>query len=300
MKFKLVFKNSGDEIPLEVIDNQSVFEYFLNKVDSSGDRLFVDRPACGDQINSCLNVLDSSINSVNQVFSILTGTQIEQHNTKQSYLDQNVLNRIHCNWALSQNITVNIDQLRFSSNTEKAELGNQLHDMYPDEIRDIRVAEALDKLGYIDAYESINKPGIHRTETQFNDIEYSTSKRYDVFDNPYKDSINITNGWSNLSLGYTYLGRKYYDKFINFDTNLDYQDHFNFNKLEYTFNLSLRRPESIPFSWQFLKWASKNNVPSLGLRAQIANIPDLEDNLTRYRTIVYNNSVQRNKLTIEV
>jgi hypothetical protein len=301
MKFNLVFEKTGDAIPFEVVVNHQLFEFFVEHIKQNSDNRFID---WGGVIHSVVkkhtNTLHQSIEQVNQITRLLADINFGSKPTTQGYLDQHFLNQVHCQWVHTQDTVINIDAVRFSDNQLVADIGNQLHDLYPDEIRNIRLAEALDKLGLLSVYEDINVAGVHRTEAAFNKIEYATSNRYDMFDNPFWNEVVTSNGYTNFSFGYTYLGREYYDKFVNFDNTLEFDDHFNFNKLEQTFTLSLRRAETLPFSTEFVNWAKHNNVKPIGTTVPIANIPDLIENLTKYRTIVYNNSVQRNKLTIEV
>jgi hypothetical protein len=301
MKFNLVFEQTGDAIPFEVIANHQLFEFFVEHIKRNSDARFIDWGGIlHNEIKNSTRILDQSITNINETIGLLAGIKFEKKAQVQEYLDQRYLNKVHCNWVHSQDIQVNIDDLRFNENSQISSIGMQLHDLYPDDIRDIRLAEALDKLGLLSSYENINVAGVHKTEGLFNNIEYATTNRYNVFDNPFWKDTKTSNGYANFSFGYTYLGREYYDKFVNFDNSLEFDDNYNFNKLEQTFTLSLRRPETIPFSNEFIQWAKENNVTPMGTTVPIANIPNLTDNLTKYRTIVYNNSVQRNKLTIEV
>jgi hypothetical protein len=61
-----------------------------------------------------------------------------------------------------------------------AKLGNQLHELYPDAIRVVKTAPAMEKLGYIYPYEEVNL-GVHRLETAFNkqNLEFSADDKWE-------------------------------------------------------------------------------------------------------------------------
>jgi hypothetical protein len=178
-------------------------------------------------------------------------------------------------------------------------LGNILHEKYPDEIREIRLAEALTMLGYIYPYEEVNL-AVHRLEGSFvkNNLEFSAEKKWEVFANPFTDTIVSNNDVVNFSFGYTYVGRQYYDKFINFDDNLIYKDHYNYENLEFSFQLNLLKPQTIPYSKEFLDWSYKQSVKLITNQIPIGNIPDLATNLFEYRKILYRNSRDNNRASI--
>jgi hypothetical protein len=214
----------------------------------------------------------------------------------ENYLDQNFLNKTHCDWVFSQDKVVNIDQLRFSNQTELARIGNQLHNMYPDEIRTVPVAPVLEKLGYIYPYEEVNL-GVHRLETAFHkqNLEFSADKKWNVFSNPYADTMISNNDVVNFGFGYTYVGRQYYNKFEHFDNDLRYKDHYNYETLEFSFQLNLQRPQTISYSPESIAWAARNKVPLISTQIPIANIPDIEQNLFEYRKILHRNSREDNR-----
>lgn len=297
MNFKIVFEKTGDEIPFIVIDNQKLFEHFINHVQGKG---FFDYDNVSNKITKNLKVLSNSIGKVNDTLKVLPTTEFELLDNITDYLNQDFLNRTHCDWAKNESLSFNIDELRESDSIDLKKIGNLLHNLYPDNRRNISTSEILYKLGLLNDYKDINDNGVHAIEHSFNKINYSTDKRYDMFENKFFDEMTTSNSFSNFSFTYTYVGRRYYNKFVYFDDTLQYDDHYNFQHLEETFSLSLRRPETIPFSKEYLEWSNKNNVKPIGMTAPIANIPNLMENLTKYRTIVYNNSIQKNKCTIEV
>jgi len=221
-----------------------------------------------------------------------------EHTDLIEYLDQKFLNQQHEQWVQSQQNMVDIDKLRFSQDKTVSRLGWRLHDLYPDEIRQIRLAEAMQKLGLIFPYEEVNMT-VHRLEQFFaKNIEFKSRSKWQVFDNPFQDTMISNNDVVNLSFGYTYVGRQFYNKWQYFDTDLDCVDHYNYETLEYAFQINLARPQTIPYSKEFINWQQQKGVKAIATQIPIANIIDLEKNLKYYRTMLYKNSKANNRATL--
>jgi hypothetical protein len=232
------------------------------------------------------------------VLPLLCNQKFTQHTDLLEYLDQKFLNRQHEQWVLSQQTIVDIDRLRFSQDKAVSQLGWRLHDLYPDEIRQIRLAEAMQKLGFIFPYEEVNMT-VHRLEHFFaKKIEFKSHSKWQVFDNPFQDTMISNNDVVNLSFGYTYVGRQFYNKWQYFDTDLDCVDHYNYETLEYAFQINLDRPQTIPYSKEFINWQQQKGVKAIATQIPIANIIDLEKNLKYYRTMLYKNSKANNRATL--
>jgi hypothetical protein len=240
-----------------------------------------------------------ALSKTNEVLYFLIGKSFKQQTNLENYLDQDFLNSTHCDWVFSQLEYIDIDKLRVDSNSDIARLGNQLHDLYPDEIRIVKVGAILKQLGYIFPYEEINQ-GVHRLESAFNklNLEFSADGKWEVFSNPFIDTMITNNSLVNFSFGYTYVGRQYYNKFEHFDDNLNYNDHYNYETLEYSFQLSLQRAQTIEFSPEAKAWAKKHNIQLIANQIPIANIPNLTENLFEYRKILYRNSRDNNRARI--
>ena len=299
MNFSLVFDNSGDIIPFEVLYNHELFEFFVDKSNKEGQNSFSNRQMLVRELDKKITHLHWAISKTNEVLYFLTGKSFDQHNNLENYLDQDFLNKTHCDWVFSQANTVDIDRLRFSNDSNLAKIGTQLHDQYPDHIRIIKVAAVLEKLGYIYPYEEVNM-GVHRLESSFikTNLEFSAADKWKVFLNPFQDAIISNNDVVNFSFGYTYVGRQYYNKFQHFDNDLKYQDHYNYETLEFSFQLNLQRPQTIAHSPEAVAWAEKNNIPLITEQLPIANIPNLTENLFEYRKLLYRNSRDDNRATI--
>ena len=300
MKFSLVFANSGDTLPFKVKYNHELLEFFVDKSNRESQNAFANHGVLHKEIDQKLAHLHWAITKTNEVLYDLIGTNFSQHNNLENYLDQDFLNKTHCDWVQSQQHIVDIDRLRFSANSHQARIGNRLHDMYPDEIRFPIIAPVLKKLGYIFPYEEVNL-GVHRLEDLFNNnllLEFKADKKWEVFDNPFIDSMITNNDIVNFSFGYTYVGRQYYNKFRYFDTKLKWKDHYNYEQLEFAFQLNLSRPETNIFSSEAVAWAEQQGVKLVAEQIPIANIENLEENLLEYRKILYRNSRDKNKAKI--
>jgi hypothetical protein len=252
------------------------------------------------ELDTKITHLHWAISKTNEVLYQLIGKSFDQHTDLEQYLDQNFLNKTHSDWVFSQYSEVDIDALRYNANSNQAKLGNQLHELYPDEIRIVKTAPAMEKLGYIYPYEEVNL-GVHRLESAFNkqNLEFSADKKWDIFDNPFIDSIISNSNVTNFSFGYTYVGRQYYNKFEFFDDNLTYPDHYNYEQLEFSFQLNLQKPQTIPYSKEAIAWANTHGVPLITDQLPVANIVDISKNLFEYRKVLFRNSRNNNRASIK-
>lgn len=294
MKFKLEFDNSQDAIPFEVVYNHDMIEWYINRASQEGHNSF-SSPVVASQCDRLLNELHWALSKTNEVLWLLCGEKFPEQHNRLDYLDQTFLNRQHESWVKSQSLVIDIDQLRHSAHVGQAKLGNMLHDMYPDEIRKIKLAEAMAKLGYIFPYEEVNLT-VHRLEHFFaQDIEFMADAKWQVFENSFHSTMTSNNDIVNFGFGYTYVGRQYYNKWKYFDTELACTDHYNYETLEWAFQINLGRPETVAYSPEFLNWCANHNVPPVTTQIPIANAIDLEKNLHHYRAILYKNSQQNNQ-----
>jgi hypothetical protein len=297
MNINLVFDNSGDTILLKILYNQDLFEFFVDQTNNRLQNSFSNDQILYKNVNTKLTHLHWAISKSNEVLYDLVGKSFNQHTDLENYLDQAFLNKEHSDWVFSHNHNININDLRFSDNLSKARLGSILHELYPDEIRIIKTAPALEKLGYIYPFLEVNM-GIHNLENSFTNIEFKADDKWEVFNNPYQNTMVTNNDIVNFSFGYTYVGRQYYNKFRYFDTKLQYPDHYNYETLEFAFQLTLSQPQTIPFSKESLVWADKQNIKLVAEQIPIANIVNLEDKLFDYRKILYRNSRDNNRARI--
>lgn len=301
MKFSLVFENSGDVIPFTVIANKDLFEFFVATANSKAQNSFSNKKKLANELDKKLTNLHWAISKSNEILYSLIGKFFEQQPTLEDYLNQNFLNKTHADWVFSQADIVDIDKMRFNSNHDIAKLGNRLHELYPDEIRKIKTAPAMEKLGYIYPYEEVNL-AVHKLESSFTklNLEFSADTKWEVFENPFRKTMISNNDIVNFSFGYTYVGRQYYNKFEYFDDELKCKDHYNYETLECSFHISLQKPQTIPYSKEFIEWTNKTGSELITDQLPIANIDNLNDKLFDYRKVLYRNSLADNRATINI
>lgn len=297
MKFSLVFDKSGDTLPFEVVYNHELFEFFVEQTNKKSQNSFTNDQTLYKNLDKKITHLHWAISRTNEILYDLVSESFTQHTDLENYLDQKFLNKLHSDWVFSHYHDVNINDLRFSSVATRAQLGNILHELYPDDERLIKTAPAMEKLGYIYPFQEVNL-GVHSLESSFTQLEFKADSKWDVFNNPFCDTMISNNDKVNFSFGYTYVGRQYYNKFRFFDTKLECPDHFNYENLEFAFQLGLEMPETIPFSKEAHAWASNQGIKLIAEQIPIANIVDLENKLFEYRKMLYRNSRDNNRAQI--
>jgi hypothetical protein len=296
MKFSIIFENSGDTIPFEVVHNHDLIAWFIQKADAEKCNCFFNNDDLDREIDHKLNSIHNAVSKTNEVYWLLADENFPQCNNLLDYLDQRFLNRQHALWVESQYRLIDIDQLRFSGDSRKSEIGHRLHDLYPDDIRQPAIAPVMEKLGYLYHYEEVNMT-VHRLEQVFSsNREWSAKNKWANlgFDNPFVKTMVSNLDRVNFSFGYTYVGRQYYNKWQYWDSELEFTDHYNYEKLEWSFHLNLDRPETRSWSPEFLQWTSTMKVRPMATQLPIGNIIALEKNLAHYRQIVYHNAKQKN------
>lgn len=297
MKFSLVFDKSGDTLPFEVMHNHDLFEFFVDQTNKNLQNSFSNNQELYKDLDKKVTHLHWALSKTNEVLYDLIGESFEQHTNLENYLDQQFLNKTHSDWVFSHKHKININDLGLSSIMSKARLGNMLHQLYPDDIRIIETAPAMEKIGYIYPFREVNM-GVHNLESSFRNLEFKADDKWNVFDNPFKDSMFSSNDVVNFSFGYTYVGRQYYNKFKCFDTKLECPDHYNYETLEFAFQINLSMPETIPFSKESLQWAEKQGIKLVAEQIPIGNVVDLENKLFEYRKVLYRNSRDNNRAKI--
>ena len=295
MSFKLVFDQTGDTIPFEPV-NQELLEFFIEQLNrQSLNKFHPFDQSHGQNILDQIHKLDSCIVDLNKWLDVLVDTKFKTYVTD-DYLDQGVLNSLHASWAKNQNLVYNIQEKRKQFNFSG--FAEQLHNMYPDEISTLVLVDVLGKLGLADLYFSLNFPHIHRLEEMFDRIKYTVSDTWTkISNNPFPKSI-ITNDKANLKISFHHLGRTLHNKFVFFDMGLECDDENSYDELLGFVTLSLTPAQTIPLSTEYVNWCHQHNKVPSGEFLNIGNIPNLYENLTKYRKIVFRNLLSNNKFTI--
>ena len=294
MSFALVFDRTGDEIHFDPI-NQAVLEFYIEQLDLQTLNTFVPRYASHTQnLLNTLIKLQSTVSEVNHWLFELVDMKIDEFDIE-GYLNQNNLNKTHAEWVCSHDLTYHIQDKRkqfgFSGTAEK------IHDLFPDDIQMPPLGVVLDQLGWSENYNSINQH-VHKIEHFFTDLSYTTGSSWTkLCDNPFSKSV-LSNNIANIHIPFNHLGRTRYNKFRFFDNHLEYNDENTFNELLGFVSLNLQSAQTIPLSEEYVSWCKLHNIVPAGDFLNIGNIPNLYDNLTKYRIIIFRNLLKNNSFSI--
>jgi hypothetical protein len=295
MKFLLVFENSGDSITFDPV-NQEILEFYIEQLNQQSlNGFFSTDRHYGQKILDRINAFDSTIVEVNKWLYELIDIKIDAATTEE-YLSQKFLNKLHADWVNSQSLLYNIPEKRKQFNFSG--LVEKIHEKFPDNIPTPPLSDVLSKLELSDIYKSLNDTHIHGLESIFNNIQYTVSDTWTIISNNYFPKSSLTNNVANLKLSFNHLGRTLYNKFQNFDRNLDCNDENSFNELLGFVTLSLMPVQTIPLSTEYQTWCKQHNKVPSGDFLNIGNIPDLYENLTNYRIIIFRNLLDNNKFSI--
>ena len=296
MTYRIVFDGTGDEIPFDPV-NQEVLDFYLEQLAQQNLNNFWPRnPEVGKIILLKIQCLKQCIVEINTWLYDLADLKIDVLDDEQ-YLDQNVLNKIHADWVRSQNLTYDIQKKRLQLNF--SDIAEKIHDMFPDDIQTPPLGVVLDKLGLKSIYNSLNDPHVHGLESMFNCVRFSVSQKWTkIAENPFDKKL-LTNDQANLSISFNHLGRTLYNKFCNFDTKLEFDDENSYDELLGYVTLSLQSSQTIPLSPEYITWCKSHNREPIGNNLNIGNIPNLLEDLKKYRKIVFRNLLANNKFSIK-
>jgi hypothetical protein len=295
MNFSVVFDSTGDSIPFKTINAQTadVLDYYVDYLNSKNLNKF----SCnkGIKIKESIQKLHSTITECNGFIYELLDSYIDTYDME-GYIDQKVLNKLHADWVKSQSIEYNILEKRKKYNSVQAEL---IHSMFPDDIPVPLVGVIISMMGVKDLYNQINL-SVHEIESSFHKFNFHVANcSWVEFINPFSKAL-LTNDVSNFSLPFNHLGRTLYSKFINHDHTLEFDDENTFNELLGYVDINLLSPQTIPLSKEYITWCKVNNQVPSGNTLNIGNVLNLEENLTKYRTIMFRNTLQSNSFSIQL
>jgi hypothetical protein len=296
MKFSLVFENSGDSLPFESV-NCEVLSFYVNQLNQQGlNKFSAKNQNLGKTILSKIEQFRTCIIEVNEWLYDLADMNIGVYDAEE-YLDQDILNQIHADWVNSQSLIYNIQEKRKQFNFSG--IAEQVHDRFPDDIQTPPLSTVIDRIGKSEIYRSLNEPHIHKLESSFDSIRYQVSNTWTIIaDNLFSKNI-LTNNIANLSITFNHLGRTLYNKYTNFDINLKYDDENSYDQLLGFVTLSLVPPQTIPLSIEYVDWCKLHNKVPSGNYLNIGNIPNLYENLTKYRKIIFHNLLSNNTFSIQ-
>jgi hypothetical protein len=294
MKFSLVFENSGDFISFDPV-NQELLEFYIDQLNQQSlNRFFSENSCYGQKILDSINQLDSNILEVNNWLNKFTDIQFDSYTTEE-YLCQHVLNKIHADWVTSHSLSYDIAGKRKQYNFSG--LVENIHEKFPDNIPAPLLSVVLSKLELNDIYDSINV-NVHKLEKLFDNIQYTVSESWTIVSNNHFPKSFITNDLANLRLSFNHLGKSLYHKFVNFDLDLKCNDENSYDELLGYLTLSLLPSQTVPLSLEYVDWCKSHNKTPSGGFLNIGNIPNLYENLTKYRIIIFRNLLNNHGFSI--
>ena len=100
-------------------------------------------------------------------------------------------------------------------------------------------------------------------------------------------------GKSNIIIPYENLGRSSYNKWANFDNNIT-EDTNEFNELHYKVQINLQRPYTTQAPMEYINWCGQLSIAPKPNELLLANLVNLEENLSTYRALFMKNFVLDN------
>jgi hypothetical protein len=251
---KLVWEKSGDIIEIQPI-NQEVYSYFVENLYNTYQNFYtlpvIDVENFASELKLCLK-------SVNNVLQNKFHIQLWSANDLE-FLDQLQLNHLHKNWV-------------------------DLHLQYPN------LPILLEKILPGSQYKlnRINKC-IHKLEESFDSLRCLTPDPTVNFSNPFGENI-LNFDTSGIRVEYNNLGRSTYNKWLNFDNNMDAKDTNNFNEIYTSITVSLARSCTGSAPKEYIEWTKLHNTKPHGKTLNLAKFDKLDENLLLYRNLFYKNS----------
>jgi len=293
MNFSVVFQNSGDSIPFQTVSTTTadVLVYYVENLNNRNLNQFSS--GVGDGVKSTVDKLHSTIVKCNDFVYELLDQYIDTY-SEEEYLEQTNLNKLHADWVKFQKVSYNILKKKSQYGSDQAE---HIHTMFPDSIPEPPVGTIIDKLGMSVLFADINQ-SIHQVEAFFRNVKFSTAEWVEL-PNMFDKSI-LSNSICNFSLPFNHLGRSLYDKFLDFDHDLEFDDENSFNELLGIVSIKLIPPQTILLSSEYVEWCKEHNRVPCGNSLNIGNILDLDKRLTDYRKIIFRNTLQNNNFSIQL
>jgi hypothetical protein len=294
MFFSVVFEKSGDSLVFQA-EHPPVVEYFVECLDSCNQNYFALGKSRLDNLESkCKSLLDIFHNSKD--IEEICGKSFPQLDSIEQLFDQSLINGCHEDWVQNQLEQFSLSQAR---SHVPSELEQTLLENYSDDYNYVDKMDALNKIQQLDRYFLINTL-LHDIENSFHGIRYQVaSKQWLEFSNPFSKDI-CTNNIGNFVLAFNHLGRSLYNKFVHFDTTLQYNDENTFDQLLPFVDINLVPAQTIPYSDEYTRWCNKQNRIPTGDKIILGNIPNLVEKVKNYRTILYRNKVDNNYFSIQL
>jgi hypothetical protein len=294
MRFALLFEGTGDHIVLESLQDD-VLRFYIQNLESAQRNRFVPFDGFVNEVKSKIAAIQKITAQVNEWPPEIRPSWITALTVDQC-LDQSLLNQLHADWVKSMTDPWDIQQKRLDY---ESDLVHMVFDQFPDDLMCPPTAVVLEKLGLLDLYRQLNSD-IHRIECQFDRVRFKSSvPDWIEFLNPFGPGI-ASNDIAHFSIAFNHLGRTQHNKWETFDTDLVCSDQNTFHELLPFVDLRLTRSETNGYSPEYLAWCSRHKLQPSGNYICLGNIPDLEQRLSYYRGMIFNNLDQGNSFSIQL
>lgn len=268
MQITATWNKTNDQLIFESI-NHDLCQWFVQICQDKNTKFFVadmitDVPMRAESSLQLIKEISDAIDVVNPFMKKL---RLPEFNKPNNWFDQYQLNRLHKDWARTRNEIPNLPVLMYK----------------------------MDK-AIFDAYNQTNCH-IHLIENSFHYDFRSNSDAWRV-ENPFKDTFV---DWQvcNLFMPYPGHGRHAFEKFRNFDQEVELDDLCNWDNIDSYVQVNLVRPYQLTPPAEFLIWCKQHNLVPHGNHLPLANLKDWETGLTEARGIVTKNiDIEDNYFTL--
>lgn len=291
MNFYIVFNNSGDTIPVEATNSDFV-TWFIET----------------NNANDCNNFFGADFNKLEDKYSELVRNLYKLKSNKivqefcnidlderkfVEYFDQKYLNQIEDDTFRFEHTVINLDEVRSIISTANLIIS----DIYDDTDKEVTVPALLHTIGLDQAFNSI-MDYVLSVETNFKNYQMrpDTPK---IFNNPFGPSITSFSR-PNVGTRSGGIGRPAYFKYRVFGLDDEVDSLSNFEYLHNNWFLTFCAPHTGTNPPEYVEYCKKRNIYPSGDMISLGDIPDLSENIKKYRTILYKNWQEGNPASLEL
>ena len=258
---KLFWSTTGDELLLDAC-NKEFSEFWISSLDKDNTNYFklVESNfdiACQQDLYTKIKIISDTLVSTFKL------TTLERFLTL-DLLNQSTLNELHHDWVLLL----------------------RLHPNLPVFFKklDLKIYESWNKINKL----------LHSIEDNLN-VKYHSLKEGWEVKNPFGADILDFNR-CHISIAYSQLGRTTYNKWLNFDKNINDADTNNYLQVGAEIYMNVNRPicQSAPIEYK--DFCNSNNIPTVGDKLNIANFANYEINIATIRELIIKNLKIENNL----
>jgi hypothetical protein len=249
---KLVWEKSGDEIKFSPA-SPDLLIYYIEQLSTENVNQFKFNNSNFDYKIYCK--LEQNLSSIANISNRIP-FQIDEWDG--DLFDQQYLNKLHRQW-----VKTGIE--------------------YPKITLLLRALNGLDQ-----HYRDINNNlHLHENSFRYKFVNYDTDPWQ--IKNIFGPNILNFND-ANISLGFNNLGRSSWEKYKNWDNNINDSDTNDYQMLSGLVYINLNRPATQHPPQEYIDWCKHHNISVIGSKLNLGNIIGLEDNLTDFRKILFRNT----------